>query len=77
MNFGYFFSRESNKNFFEELEKWAIENNIKRFELTVMTHNEKAVNLYKKMGFKIEGIKEHSILMDGKFIDEYYMGEIL
>ncbi|WP_028856271.1 GNAT family N-acetyltransferase [Psychrilyobacter atlanticus] len=65
------------RKLFEELEKWSGKNNIKRLELTVMTHNEKAVNLYKKMGFKIEGLKEHSILMDGKFIDEYYMGKIL
>ena len=65
------------KKLFEELEKWFEENDIKRLELTVMTHNEKAINLYKKMGFKIEGVKEHSILMEGKFIDEYYMGKIL
>ncbi|UUV17826.1 GNAT family N-acetyltransferase [Fusobacteria bacterium ZRK30] len=65
------------RKLFEELEKWSKENNIKRLELTVMIHNEKAVNLYKKMGFKIEGVKEYSILVDGKFIDEYYMGKIL
>ncbi len=65
------------KKLFEELEKWAGTNNLKRLELTVMTHNEKAVNLYKKIGFKIEGVKEHSILLDGKFIDEYYMGKVL
>ncbi|MCS5422331.1 MULTISPECIES: GNAT family N-acetyltransferase [Psychrilyobacter] len=65
------------RQLFEELEIWAGKNNIKRLELTVMTHNKKAVNLYRKMGFKIEGVKEHSILLDGKFIDEYYMGKIL
>ena len=65
------------RKLFEELEKWSAKNNIKRLELTVMTHNEKAVNLYKKMGFKIEGVKEHSILVDEEFIDEYYMGKIL
>jgi RimJ/RimL family protein N-acetyltransferase len=65
------------KELFRELERWARENNIRRLELTVMTHNEKAINLYKKIGFKIEGIKEKSILLDGKFIDEYYMGKIL
>ena len=26
-------------------------------ELTVMAHNERAIRLYKKMGFEIEGIK--------------------
>ena len=33
------------KKLFEKLEKWAGKNNIKKLELTVMTHNEKAVNL--------------------------------
>lgn len=60
---------------FEELEKWALENNIKRLELTVMIHNEGAIRLYKKMGFKIEGIKEKSLIIDENFVDEYYMGK--
>jgi hypothetical protein len=29
------------------------------------------------MGFKIEGLKEKSIIVDGKYVDEYYMGKIL
>lgn len=59
------------------MEKWALENTITRLELTVMTHNERAVRLYKKMGFKIEGLKEKSLIVDGKYVDEYYMGKIL
>jgi RimJ/RimL family protein N-acetyltransferase len=62
---------------FKELGKWASENNITRLELTVMAHNDKAINLYKKMGFKIEGLKEKSLIVDGKYVDEYYMGKIL
>lgn len=62
---------------FEELEKWAIDNCIIRLELTVMTHNVSAIRLYKKMGFKIEGIKEKSLIVDKKYVDEYYMGKIL
>jgi Acetyltransferases, including N-acetylases of ribosomal proteins len=62
---------------FEELEKWAENNFIYRLELTVMTNNEGAVMLYKKMGFKIEGIKEKSLIVDENFVNEYYMAKLL
>lgn len=62
---------------FYELEKWALENTITRLELTVMTHNEGAIGLYEKMGFKIEGLKEKSLMIDGNYVDEYYMGKVL
>lgn len=65
------------RKLFEELEKWAVENSITRLELTVMTHNVVAIRLYEKMGFKIEGLKEKSLIVDGKYVDEYYMGKIL
>lgn len=62
---------------FEELEKWTVENNITRLELTVVKNNEGAIKLYEKSGFKIEGIKEKSMIIDGNYVDEYYMGKIL
>ncbi|MGL4873913.1 MAG: GNAT family N-acetyltransferase, partial [Clostridium sp.] len=37
--------------FFLELHKWCEEKEIKRAELTVMCHNEKAKKLYEKNGF--------------------------
>lgn len=62
---------------FEKMEEWARENKITRLELTVMTHNEGGVKLYEKMGFKKEGLKERSLLVDGKCVDEYYMAKLL
>lgn len=62
---------------FIEMEKWAQSNNVLRLELTVMTHNTAAINLYKKMGFKVEGVKEKSLKIVDKYIDEYYMSKIL
>ena len=62
---------------FEELQKWVAENNITRLELTVVKNNEAAIKLYEKAGFKIEGIKEKSMIIDGNYVDEYYMGKIL
>jgi RimJ/RimL family protein N-acetyltransferase len=60
-----------------ELVDWASANGITRLELTVMIHNEAAIKLYKAMGFQIEGVKEKSLVVDGKYIDEYYMARIL
>jgi len=60
----------------EELDKWAMNNWIIRLELTVMKHNENAIKLYEKMGFKIEGIREKSCFVNGKFIDEYHMAKL-
>lgn len=62
---------------FEQLEKWALTNNITRLELTVVCTNESAVALYKKMGFNIEGLKEKSMIVDGKYVNEYYMGKVI
>jgi len=63
--------------FFNELDKWARDEKLRRLELTVMTHNQKAKSLYEKNGFIIEGIKKDSMYVDGKYVDEYYMGKIL
>jgi len=63
--------------FFSELDKWATDEKLRRFELTVMTHNLRAKSLYEKNGFVIEGIKRDSMCVDGEYVDEYYMGKIL
>ncbi|MGP7817701.1 GNAT family N-acetyltransferase [Niallia sp. 01092] len=64
-------------NLFSVLEDWAYSNNIHRLELTVMTHNEAAIALYKKMGFQIEGTKKHSLMINNQYIDEYYMAKLI
>ena len=62
---------------FTAVDQWAREHAIHRLELTVMTHNEVAVHLYKNMGFQIEGIKKDSLLVEGTYVDEYYMAKLL
>jgi len=61
----------------KEVDKWALNNGITKLELTVMVHNLRAFNLYKKMGYEVEGTKRNSVIVDGKLHDEYYMGKIL
>ena len=65
------------KELFEALDKWAIDHKLHRLELTVMSHNERAIHLYQKMGFKTEGTKKDSLLVNGRYVDEYYMARIL
>jgi RimJ/RimL family protein N-acetyltransferase len=62
---------------FEALEEWANIQNIHRLELTVMTHNIAGIALYQKMGFEIEGTKRDSLLINGEYVDEYYMSKLL
>jgi RimJ/RimL family protein N-acetyltransferase len=62
---------------FREMDTWAAVNGIVRLELTVMTHNQRALALYTKFGFVIEGTKRKSLHVDGQWVDEYYMGKIL
>ncbi len=65
------------KELFEALEKWAVDHRLHRLELTVMSHNERATHLYQKMGFKTEGTRKDSLLVNGRYVDEYYMARIL
>ncbi|NMM63183.1 GNAT family N-acetyltransferase [Clostridium sp. P21] len=44
-----------------------------RVELGVFTDNEKAINLYKSFGFKIEGTRKYAAARNGKYADEYIM----
>ncbi|MBA7581307.1 GNAT family N-acetyltransferase [Candidatus Atribacteria bacterium 1244-E10-H5-B2] len=65
------------KRLFNELDNWTVSNGVTRLELTVMKHNERAINLYKKIGYKVEGVREKSVVIDGDYIDEYYMAKII
>jgi RimJ/RimL family protein N-acetyltransferase len=42
-----------------------------------MTHNERAVRLYRKMGFIIEGTTREDLYVDGHYVDQYLMGKLL
>jgi len=63
--------------FFQALDEWARQQGMHRLELTVMCHNAQAVHLYQKTGFQIEGIKQDSLLVNGAYVDEFYMAKIL
>ena len=61
----------------KRLEDWARRHRLSRMELTVMAHNTRAQKLYSRCGFEVEGIKRHSICVDGKPVDERLMAKLL
>ena len=62
---------------FLKLDLWARQNNITRLELMVVCSNSIAIHLYEKSGFVIEGIRRNAMVVEGKYVDEYYMAKLL
>lgn len=51
---------------------------LEQLELEVVTSNEKAIALYKKIGFEIHGtLPHHMKYKDGTYADEYFMVKVL
>ena len=47
--------------------------NLNKISLEVLSSNSRAVNLYKKLGFVIEGIKREEVLKENKYVDSIIM----
>lgn len=62
---------------FNQVFEWAKEIEITRLELAVIKDNFKAFNLYRKMGFALEGEKVNSLVINGQFVNEYYFYKLL
>jgi ribosomal protein S18 acetylase RimI-like enzyme len=60
-----------------ELESWARAHGLHRLELTVMAHNQRASELYLRMGFAVEGRRRECLLVDGNLADELYLAKLL
>lgn len=62
---------------FAELDSWAHSTAVHRLELTVMSHNQPAIALYRKAGFKVEGEKKDVLWVDDAYVDELMMAKLL
>lgn len=61
-----------------QLIEWAKGNGVTtRISLDTRADNVKAVELYMKFGFVVEGCRRNSTLLDGKYYDLYVMGMML
>ena len=62
----------------EELEIWARESKvIRRLELIVHADNERAIHLYEKMGYTVEGTLTRAMMVDDKFYDGVMMSLLI
>jgi ribosomal-protein-alanine N-acetyltransferase len=61
----------------DAMEAWARPLGVRRLDLRVMVHNERAINLYLRCGFCIEGRTRGEYCIDGELVDAYIMGKIL
>jgi len=50
--------------------------NLVRLEVNVYTDNERAINLFKRFDFEIEGRKRCGAFRRGSYIDSYIMGRV-
>ncbi|PEB49123.1 GNAT family N-acetyltransferase [Bacillus pseudomycoides] len=65
------------KNLLKESISWADANGVKKITLNVLETNDKAIKLYERLGFEIEGIlKNDKILSDGKYYNTIIMGRL-
>lgn len=63
------------KHLLQQSISWADTSSIKKMTLNVLETNEKAIELYIKYGFQIEGILKHDkLLADGKYYSTIVMG---
>lgn len=56
---------------------WSATTSLQRLALSVAVDNKKAIALYHKAGFEIEGVKKGNLMLDDIFVDEYAMSILL
>jgi RimJ/RimL family protein N-acetyltransferase len=65
------------KHFLKQTTLWADENGIQKISLHVLETNEKAIKLYERFGFEVEGVlKKDKFLSDGNYYNTIVMGRI-
>lgn len=61
----------------EEALNWARAAGVTKVELHVFPHNEPAIALYRKLGFREEGQRQHHYRIDGRYVDAILMARNL
>jgi RimJ/RimL family protein N-acetyltransferase len=61
----------------EEAVKWARGSGITKLELTVFPHNEPAIALYRKLGFREEGLLRRRYFIQDRYVDAMLMARDL
>ena len=65
------------KNLVLEMIEFAKSIGVKRIEATVRSKNKRAIELYERLGFEVEGVRNKAAYIDGEFQDEYYIAYLI
>lgn len=57
--------------------QFAKTTGINRLELSVIEENKRAIHLYQKCHFSIEGVRKKAVRINGQWHDELYMAKLL
>jgi ribosomal protein S18 acetylase RimI-like enzyme len=55
----------------------SVQAGVTRLELTVHTTNTRAISLYQRTGFEVEGLRRQSLRVRGQYVDEYLMSRLV
>lgn len=55
----------------------AARRGLTRLELVLMADNLRALNLYLRHGYQVEGLRRGSLVREGRRVDEYFMALLL
>jgi len=72
-----YYGKSVGSSLMAKAESWAQEVGITRLELTVVEENERAISVYKKMGYEIEGTRVNALYINDEYVNELYMGKNL
>jgi RimJ/RimL family protein N-acetyltransferase len=62
---------------FAAMEEWARGRGLHRIYLQCQASNHRAVALYHRLGFFVEGLHRHAVRVDGAWVDDYTMAKLL
>lgn len=65
------------KNLVLEMIEFAKSIDVKRIEATVRSKNKRAIELYERLGFEVEGVRNRAAKVDDIFQDEYYIAYLV
>ncbi|MFC4076000.1 GNAT family N-acetyltransferase [Salinithrix halophila] len=65
------------KKLMEYTIEWASRKGIEKINLDVWSSNNRAIQLYKKYGFRLEGRRRRQAILKGKYVDEIFMSRFL
>lgn len=70
-------NRGIGRRLFQTMIHWAQDRHLHRLELNVQGNNERALHLYRSLGFRIEGIQKNALVVEHRYVDLIQMGLLL